>query len=120
MTGTRLRFPSFDGSVNVSWDGRKFSIVFEERSITIAGNERDLESTIFDLKLKLNDLGEVRKISKMMSSAGITLKINDSKGTVLSIGKGIWTPLGHLSFKPRIRRYIGGRKMDSESPDKKL
>lgn len=109
MTGTKPRYPLAEGFASISLNEKKFSIHFEDRTITLAGDRKDLESTIPKLQLKVKDLSVARKFSRVLSTIGVTFKLKDDKGIVFAVGKGIWTPLGHFSFKPRLRKYLGGR-----------
>ncbi|MCL4333432.1 MAG: hypothetical protein M1290_01455 [Candidatus Thermoplasmatota archaeon] len=106
MTGTRLRYPQLDGSARVLLSGKEFSIRFEGRAISILGNEENYSSLIPKLPFRLRNLSLLRKMSKQISDLEFTLKVEDEKGVMLSLGKGVITPLGHFSFRPRIRKYL--------------
>ncbi len=108
MTGKEHRYPILRGSATLTLSGKKFSVVFEDRSITIEGNDKDLEFTVSKLSAKTPKLGEIRNIARIISALGITFHLRDSKGIVLTIGKAVWTPLGHFSFRPRLRKYLKG------------
>ncbi|MGC8562997.1 MAG: hypothetical protein ACP5UZ_07535 [Thermoplasmata archaeon] len=106
MTEPKSRYPTLEGSVRVTLKGGNFTVKFEDRTISIVGNENDFKATIPSFRIKVSGTGEVRKIAKIVSNLGFTIRLEDSKGPIVSFGKGIWSPIGHFSFKPRIRKYL--------------
>ena len=106
MTGKKHRYPILNGSATLTLNGKKFSLLFEDKCVTIEGNDSDIECAIPKLNVRFAELGAVRRSSRMISDLGITIKLEDSKGVFLTVGKEAWSPLGHFSFKPRIRKYL--------------
>ncbi|MCL4450457.1 MAG: hypothetical protein M1386_03965 [Candidatus Thermoplasmatota archaeon] len=106
MTEPKGRYPILEGSVRVVLNGRDFAVRLDERKVSIIAKEDDIKSSLSFLNVKVRDAGEIRKIAKLAFNLGFTVRLEDSRGTFLSFGKGIWSPMGHFSFKPRIRKYL--------------
>lgn len=110
MKEKKHRYPTLDGKTTLTLNDRTLTLTFEDRSVTLMVDDSDLETVLPRMGLKTKDLGEIRRLSKMVSHLGVTLRLRDSRGVVFSLGKGVWTPLGHFSFRPRIRKYVGGER----------
>lgn len=110
MTEPKGRYPILEGSVRVVLNGKNFGVRFEDRTVSITAKEDDFKSVAPSMKLNLRDAGEIRKIAKMAFRLGFTVRLEDSRGAFLSFGKGVWSPTGHFSFKPRIRKYFKGER----------
>lgn len=109
MKETKDRYPQISGSTKIVLNGRDISVRFEGRTITVGGRDDDLKSVLAFAPTKLKSFNSARRTARLLSRFGFTLRLEDSKGVVLSVGKGVWTPLGRFSFRPRLRRYIGDR-----------
>ncbi len=105
MTG-KNKYPAVEGSVNVTVNGKKFSLEFTERTITVKASEQDFSSLFKKFPSGTGKLGPARNISGYFSRLGISVRLDDGKGVMFSMGRGTWTPFGHFSFKPRLRRYL--------------
>lgn len=106
MKERKPSYPTVNGSVTVTTKQKKFQLLFNGKSLEIEGSEDAFRAISSSLGKVTGGLGTIRKISSYLSRFGTTIKVKDDKGIFLSIGRDVWTPLGHFSLKPRARKYL--------------
>ena len=106
MKEKRLNYPVFKGGITAKVDGNKYKLLFDGRSINVETTDAGIRMILTKISPKERHLRTVRHLSSNLSRFGLTIKLEDEDGPLLSIGKGVWTPLGHFSIKARARKYL--------------
>jgi hypothetical protein len=109
MTERRHSYPTVNGSLTVTSGGRRFVLLFKDRLLELKGSDDSIRAVSTKFTGAHGGLRAIRKVSSYLSRMGFTVKIEDDHGSLISMGSGVWTPLGHFNAKARIRKY---RKID--------
>ncbi|MEM0127526.1 MAG: hypothetical protein QXO03_00360 [Thermoplasmatales archaeon] len=109
MTGTRTNFPKAEGRIYFTFDRKKFEVKISERSFEITGKASDISSFVTGLPLSIKSLKSASKIAKVLSNFDVKVTVNDEKGPLFKIGKGVWSPLGKIYISPRARKLRSQR-----------
>jgi hypothetical protein len=106
MKEKRLKYPLVEGSVKVTIEGNNYRLLFNERTIDIETTGAEIRAISMNIPPMGKSLRNARLLSSYLSRFGLTVLLRDEAGPVLSMGKGVWTPLGHFSVKYRSRKYL--------------
>lgn len=106
MKGKKHSYPVVEGRATIRTGGREYLLLFRERTLNIKGNGEALSALFRKIPVKARSLRAARKGSLFLSRLGFAVVLNDERGALFSAGRGVWTPLGRLSVKPRMRRYL--------------
>ncbi|MGC8630437.1 MAG: hypothetical protein ACP5RY_04695 [Thermoplasmata archaeon] len=100
---------SFSGKVEIAVNGTHLAVAkLNRNSIDIQiENEMLFRNIVQKLPVKIHTIIILSKLSLILYRAGLSMHLEDSKGTLLSLGSGTYSSLRKANVKLlRLRKYL--------------
>ncbi len=104
-----MQIPALTGNLKVSVNGTEVaSTTFENEKVSVTIEDQGFAKKLFSMvPRKDKKLSNAHRVSKFLISQGLTLEVNDNRGSILKMGKGVRGIMGNMEFKLlRLRKYL--------------